>query len=288
MISRRPLTRRSSIALAVLSAASLLAHGVGAQSDTTRLLWDTALIEKKTYKIVTPQVPVASVKPDRVVGVTVWQLREPARTDTGERLLAHQAGEAEEWIPSRVAADKRLVEGDRVRLSIEAARGGYLYVIDREHFSDGTSGDPYLIFPTTATRGGDNRVAAGRVVEIPAQDDAPPYFRLRRSRPDQTAEVLNIVVSWKPLDGLTIGDKPVRVPAAQLAAWERSWGGPLGRLEMPAGVGRTWTKVEKDAGSDRQRSLTQDEPRPQTIFYRANSKADEPVMVKLTLRYDPK
>jgi len=288
MIVMKPFTRPSSIALAVLSAASLLAHGIGAQTDTTRKLWDTALIEKKTYKIVTPEVPVASVKPDRVVGVTVWQLREPARTDTGERLLAHQGGEAEEWIPSRVAADKRLVEGDRVRLSIEAARGGYLYVIDREQFSDGKSGDPYLIFPTTATRGGDNRVAAGRVVESPAQDDTPPYFRLRRSRPDQTAEVLNIVVSWKPLDGLTIGEKPVRVPAAQLATWERSWSGPVGRLEMPAGVGRTWTKVEKDAGSDRQRSLTQHEPRPQTIFYRANSKADEPVMVKLTLRYDPK
>jgi len=287
MIVMKPFTRRPSIALAVLSAASIVAHGI-AQTDTTRLLWDTALIEKKTYKIVTPHVPVASVKPDRVVGVTVWQLRKPARADTGERLLAHQGGEAEEWIPSRVAADKRLVEGDRVRLSIEAARGGYLYVIDREQFSDGKSGDPYLIFPTTATRGGDNRVAAGRVVEIPAQDDAPPYFRLRRSRPDQTAEVLTIVVSSKPLEGLTIGDKPVRVPAAQLATWERSWGGPVGRLEMPTGVGQTWTKVEKSAGSDRQRSLTQDEPRPQTIFYRANSKADEPVMVKLTLRYDPK
>ncbi len=287
MIITKPFTRCSSIALAILSAASIVAHPIGAQNDT-RSLWDTALIEKKTYKTVTPQVPVTSVKPDRVVGVTVWQLREPARTDTGERLLAHQGGEVEEWIPSRVAADKRLVEGDRVRLSIEAARGGYLYVIDREQFSDGKSGDAYLIFPTTVTRGGDNRVAAGRVVEIPAQDDAPPYFRLRRSRPDQTAEVLNIVVSSKPLEGLTIGDRPVLVPAAQLAIWERSWGGPVGRLEMPAGVGQAWTKVEKDAGFNRQRTLTPDEPRPQTIFYQANSKADEPVMVKLTLRYDPK
>ena len=57
---------------------------------------------------------------------------------------------------------------------------------------------------------------------------------------------------------------------------------------MQNAVGRVWTKVEKDAGSDRQRTLKQDEPHPQTIFYRANSKAEEPVMVKLTLRYDPK
>jgi hypothetical protein len=70
MIIMRPFTRRSSIALAVLSAESIVAHGIGAQTDTTRLLWDTALIEKKTYKIVTPQVPVASVKPDRSERIT--------------------------------------------------------------------------------------------------------------------------------------------------------------------------------------------------------------------------
>jgi hypothetical protein len=274
--------------MTAVAATAVLAHGLGAQSDTTRRLWDTALIEKKTYRVATPQVPVASVKPDGVVGVTLWQLREAARAESGERLLAHSGADAEEWIPSRVPADKRMIEGDRVRLSIEAARGGYLYVIDREQFGEGKLGDPYLIFPTTATRGGDNRVSAGRVVEIPAQDDDPPYFRLRRSRPDQGAEVLSIIVSAKPIEGLAIGDKPARVADAQLAAWERAWGGGVGRLEMQNGAGRAWTKVEKDAGSDRQRSLKQDEPHPQTIFYRANSKAEEPVMVKLTLRYDPK
>jgi hypothetical protein len=274
--------------MTVVAASAVFAHGVGAQSETTRRLWDTALIEKKTYRIATPQVPVESVKPDGVVGITLWQLREPAQAETGERLLAHSGADAEEWIPSRVPADRRLTEGDRVRLSIEAARGGYLYVIDREQFGEGKLGDPYLIFPTSATRGGDNRVSAGRVVEIPAQDDEPPYFRLRRSRPDQAAEVLSIIVSAKPLDGLAISDKPARVADAQLAAWERSWGGGVGRLEMEKSAGRVWTKVEKDAGADRQRSLKQDEPHPQTIFYRANSKAEEPVMVKLTIRYDPR
>jgi hypothetical protein len=271
-----------------LAVTSMLVQSAGAQVDTTRRLWDTALIEKKTYRIATPQVPVASVKPDGVVGITLWQLREPARTDAGERLLAHSGTAAEEWIPSRVAVDKRLTEGDRVRLSIEAARGGYLYVIDREQYSDGKLGDPYLIFPTSATRGGDNRVGAGRVVEIPAQDDDPPYFRLRRGRPDQVAEVLSIIVAANPLEGVAIGDKPARLPDAQLAAWERSWGGGVGRLEMQDGVGRSWTKGEKEAGADRQRRLKQDEPHPQTIYYRASSKPDEPVMVKLMLRYDPR
>ena len=52
----------------------------------------------------------------------------------------------------------------------------YLYVIDREQYADGTQGEPYLIFPTTRTRGGDNSVKAGRVMEIPSQDDNPPYL----------------------------------------------------------------------------------------------------------------
>jgi hypothetical protein len=35
-----------------------------------------------------------------------------------------------EWLPERVASNGRLAEGDRIRISIEAARSGYLYVVD--------------------------------------------------------------------------------------------------------------------------------------------------------------
>ena len=52
------------------------------------------------------------------------------------------------------------------------------------------------------------------------------------------------------------------------------------------GVGQTWTKVKKDAGSDGQRTLKQDEPHPQSIYYRAGGKPEDPVMVRLSLRYD--
>lgn len=256
-----------------------------AQTDTTRRLWDTALLEKKTYRITTPQVPTTAVKPEGVIGITIWQLRAPATKETGERLLVHQGAAPEEWIPERVAADTRLSEGDRVRISIEAARSGYLYVIDREQYANGKMGDPYLIFPTRMTRGGNNQVSSGRVVEIPAQDDDPPYFRLRRSRPDQTAEILSVIVAPKPIDGIEISDKPALLPDQQVTAWEKSWGSQVGRLEMQQGAGQLWTKAERDAGSDRQRSLKQDEPRPQTIYYRADSRPEEPVMVRVTLHY---
>jgi hypothetical protein len=43
---------------------------------------------------------------------------------------------------------------------------GYLYVIDREQYEDGTLGEPVQIFPTTRTRGGDNSVKPGSLIEI--------------------------------------------------------------------------------------------------------------------------
>ena len=90
---------------------------------------------------------------------------------------------------------------------MEAARSGYLYVIDREQYADGTFSEPYLIFPTTRTLNGDNKVNVGKLIEIPAQDDGPPYFTLKRSRPDQVAEVLSVLITPEPLDKVEITDK---------------------------------------------------------------------------------
>jgi hypothetical protein len=263
------------------------------QDDTTRKLWDTAFAggpKQKTtarrrsnarYRIATPQVPVDNVAPDTVVGVTIWRLRAATRTDSGERLVVHDDSAATEWVPERISANTRLKPGDRVRFRVEAARSGYLYVIDREQFADGTLGDPYLIFPTTRTLSGDNQVTVGRLSEIPAQDDSPPFFTIRRSRPDQVAEVLSVLVTPTPLDGLTITDKAQRLSPEQVATWEKAWSNGVGRMEM-ATVGQTWTREEKDANT---RALTASAPAPQLLFYRPMVKPSEPMMVKLQLWY---
>src|SRR5918999_2173262 len=165
--------------------------------EATRKLWDTAFIapsgKKKSsarrrsharYRIATPNVPVDNVAPDSVVGVTIWRLRPANRSDAGERLIVHDDSSTREWLPERISANTRLVQGDKLRISVEAVRGGYLYVINREQYADGSVGEPYLIFPTTRTAGGDNEVAIGKLIEIPGQDDAPPFFTMRKSRPD--------------------------------------------------------------------------------------------------------
>jgi uncharacterized protein DUF4384 len=265
--------------------------------EATRQLWDTAFINqgnkraaarrptRRNYRIVTPQVPVSGVAADSVIGVTLWRLRPSRQADTGERIIVHEGPDSMEWLPERVSSGGRLSEGDRIRMSIEAARTGYLYVIDQEQYADGSKGEPYLIFPTTRTRGGDNSVKAGRVIEIPAQDDGPPYFTLKRSRVNHVGENVIVLVTPTPIESLTLTDKAQRLSDETLASWEKMWGAQTGRLEMTNGDGKPWTKQEKEAGADGTRSLKADEPAPQTIYYRPGASSTVPVLVKVQLQY---
>ena len=272
----------------------LMALVVPAQNpeEATRKLWDTAFTGSSTskksahrrrgsYRVATPNVPVDNVVPDTVVGVTIWRLRPATRSDSGERLIVHDDDAVKEWVPERIAANTRLLQGDRLRISVEAVRAGYLYVIDREQYADGTLGEPYLIFPTTRTSAGDNKVAVGRLLEIPAQDDSPPFFTMKKSRPNHVAEVLSVLVTPTPLEGVQITDKAQRISESQLANWEKNWGGNVGRLEMTT-QGQTWTREEKNANT---RALTASAPAPQLLFYRPSVKATEPMFVKLRLNY---
>ena len=278
----------SFIILALMVVSSVLAQK---SEEGTRKLWDTAFINstnkkpaarrRASYRIATPNVPVENVAPDTVVGVTIWRLRPANRADAGERLIVHDDNATTEWVPERISANTRLVQGDRLRISVEAVRAGYLYVIDREQYADGSLGEPYLIFPTTRTAGGENKVAVGRLLEIPAQDDSPPYFTMRKSRPDHVAEVVSVLVTPSSLDGVQITDKAQKLTNAQVAEWEKAWGASVGHLEMSTS-GQTWTKEEKDAKT---RALMADAPAPQLVFYRPSVKPTEPMFVKLRLQY---
>ena len=292
-------SRRILMLLLTLCAAGLPAAAAlqAQEEEATRHLWDTAFINqgnkpaavrrpaRRNYRIVTPQVPVTGVSADSVIGVTLWRLRPSRPADTGERMIVQEGPETTAWLPERVSSGGRLSEGDRIRVSIEAARTGYLYVVDQEQYADGSKGDPYLIFPTTRTRGGDNGVQLGRIVEIPAQDDSPPYFTLKRSRADNVGENVLVLVSPTPIEGLTITDKAQRLSFETLARWEKSWGAQAGRLEMTDGVGRPWTRQGKEAGADGTRSLNEDEPAPQTIYYRPGVSSKSPVLIKVQLQY---
>jgi hypothetical protein len=197
-----------------------------------------------------------------------------------------QGAQKVSYVPQRIEAETKLVEGQQVRLSIEAARTGYVYVINREEYRDGTFSEPYLIFPTDRTYRRDNQVAVGRVIEVPSQLDLPPCFTLRPSRPDQVGESVSVLVTAQPLKlPKPLEPDPITLPWSLFVEWERTCGQRIGRFELESGRGQAWTAAERDAGNDSARKLTQDEPYPQSLYYRAGAKAGEPVLVTIPLRY---
>jgi hypothetical protein len=220
------------------------------------------------------------------VGITIWKLRPSGASDEKETRILDQEETSQnvELTPVRIEAETRLQVKDKVRLSIESQRAGYLYVIDRELYADGTMSEPYLIFPTLRTRGGDNKVQAGMLVDIPAQEDRPNYFTMKPSRPDQVGEVLTVLVTPQPLDVPPLQRKYMRLPEGQVSQWERDWKAEVERFEMEGGAGQAWTKEEKAAGSSGTRLLDQEDPAPQTI-YRVAAKRGHPVVITVPLRY---
>ena len=126
---------------------------------------------------------MSRTSPATQLGLTIWRLRRATAAEVGERIVVHEEGGVVEWIPERVEAGRPLRIGEKIRISFESQQAGYLYVINREQYADGRLGEPSLIFPTTRTRNGDNQVAAGRLIEIPAQEDHLNFFTMLR-RPD--------------------------------------------------------------------------------------------------------
>jgi Domain of unknown function (DUF4384) len=283
-----------------LSAACLLllpAAGAAAQSndDATRGLWDTAFLQQRppgraatarrhTYRpaAANKTARVEAIAAKAVVGITVWRLRPSANGDEVRQLIHGQQGE---WTPERVSAEEPLREGERVQITVEAPRSGYLYVFDREVYANKSLGDPYLIFPTTAIRGGDNLVKAGRVIEIPSSEDKPPFYTIQKSRPDYEGELLTVLITEAPLAELSLGPGALRLPKEQVSSYEKRWGAAVDNIELVDGPGTPMTAAEKKAAEGK-RLLTRSDPMPQSI-YRVRSKPGEPLLLSVFLRIKP-
>jgi hypothetical protein len=270
------------------------------EEDAERKIWNKQISDARkkagTNAAPPPGRPRSRAAGDDLVGVTVWRLQpasNPASARDEEdrpRLLVQAGGNTPTpMAPLRVASSTQFSKNDAVRLSIEVPREGenYLYVIDREIYRNGRLSDPYLIFPTTRVRGGDNKVMGGRIVDLPAPTDDPPFFNFNNqivANPDYVGEQLTIIVSPTPLDTPAIGPDPVPMDNRKVAEWEKRWGGPADLKESRALLGKAWTKEEKESAEGK-RLLTQG-PLPQTI-YRMTPKADGILLFTLSMRIDP-
>src|SRR4051812_18681189 len=104
------------------------------QDIVTRQLWDTTLLEKRPSVSGKP-APVKRMQPTgnvkgALVGVTFWNMRRSKPEDTREiRAMVHEESGEQELTPERLSSDAALKEGQRVRISVESADAGYLYII---------------------------------------------------------------------------------------------------------------------------------------------------------------
>ncbi|HLO00771.1 MAG TPA: hypothetical protein VK208_20095 [Pyrinomonadaceae bacterium] len=241
--------------------------------------------ESKHYRLASsPETDIAlTLGSVEQLGVTLWRLRPATPSDPGQRMLVRETGKSSNWVPERIEADTPVSEGDYLRLSVESPQTGFLYVVDRDVFADGSLGEPLLIFPTLTTRAGDNHVGPGKLIDIPAQEDDPGYYTARPTRSDQIGEMLTLIVTEAPLE-LPISEKPLQLSKVQISDWQRMWGGRSERFEMEGGAGTAWTKEERAAAAIKGRQLTRDDPAPQTI-YRVTTADKKGLLVNVQLLY---
>ncbi|HLL99965.1 MAG TPA: hypothetical protein VK400_02860, partial [Pyrinomonadaceae bacterium] len=175
---------------------------------------------RKTNARNKPQ-PLLPLKNEKV-GITFWRLREPKsyeRDDAPTFPVSTDDG-VEYWTAERVNSTTRFKASNRVRFTIESPRSGFLYVVNREYYTDGTRGEARLIFPTTKTRQqGDNRVTAGSLVEVPQSNSRVPYFTMRSKAPDYAGEEIIVIISPARLPGIRIGAESLPVTGEKLEKW---------------------------------------------------------------------
>lgn len=294
------------VVLTLMSIASANAYLQQPASDTVRDVWPPGFRPQETKSGATPRrdryrratPPLGSgaqttgTLENSALGITIWRLRLAKETDEA-RILVTRNSKKTPFTPERVEVSTAFVEGQMLRLSVEVPRTGYLYIIDREEYANGTESDPYLIFPLNPGRE-DHKVTAGQVVEVPNQKDAEAYFEVKSYRgpntPAQVGEILTVLVTPMPLQGMpsqpgnaSAEPEPLKLTAKQVAEWERLWTVKTERLELEGGAGTVYTRAEQAAGSDSGKRLTPGDPLPQTVF-RVAAAPDKPLLVKLPLR----
>ena len=324
-MNRQKGTRKVTVSLVFISffALSVLIVCAAQQEDDLRRVWNKKFVEarqknadaqltkssrpkpaKATSQVKTkagagqkaePVKPSVSLPAEHLegdlVGVTIWRLTEKsaqANKDTPRILIQQPNGRLGRLVAERVTAETVFSTNQRVRIGIEVPRGqnGYLYVIDREVYVDGTKSVPYLIFPSQTTPRGGNLVAAGKIVYVPAQGDPHPYFNIERSRKDQVSELLTIIVSPAPLDVQPGAlNAPTELDPSLVARWEQEWGGRTERRELGGGAGKSWTAQEKQAGEGK-RKLLQNDPLPQTVYFVFGKRGDH-TLISVPLRIAP-
>lgn len=213
-----------------------------------------------------PPVPV-SERNARQIGVTIWKLEEAQASDGEFEAFTDNGRQRRLLVPRRVSTETIFESNDLVRLSFEASRRGYLYIINQEMFADGTLGAANLIFPNKRIRNGANLLSVGRPIELPDAKGNPFYFEMRQSNDTNkrlAAEVLTVIITDRPLPNILISERPLPIDNATLQKWQTKWAGNVEIFE-PKNSSTRYTRREREA-ADGKTALTRGDALPQTVF----------------------
>jgi len=241
--------------------------GTCALAQSTRQLWNDTWRSRRVSGTTT-----ATPGSEACVGITLWQLR-PSQAFDDPEVRERTKDSSEELTPVRVAPDTPLAEGDRLRVSVETTREGYLYVLERGAFAGGAKGNASLLFPAP---GSDNHLAPGGLIQIPGTS----FFNLTRERADQVSETLTFLILPQPMADPSNSEK--------IAELEGRWKITEPGLQEGSEIGKAITRTEMQVGRDRSKVLTQNDALPQTMF-QCRPQADDPFVldVSLPIRKNP-
>lgn len=244
-----------------------------------------------------PAKPASKEMMNALLGLTFWKLRPAEKTDAAKEMIEETVGgkvQSTEYTLERMDSDIPLAEGERIRISLESlSHSGYLYVVNRELYSDGTYSAPKLIYPTLKTQNRNTMVSAGKIIFIPESASAAFRIRSNQGEKKQVAEVLTVIVSPKILFNDTmLSGKAIEIPTDQLSGWLKQWEVNTTLFEQEGGAGQTITPIEQTAGHDAAKELveqsatilTQNDPLPQSV-YRSKVKRGDPLLVNISLKF---
>lgn len=246
-------------------------------------------IRKRKPPVMIARVPKGVTTETARLGFTVWRVQDIPKAENSKGLTERDERTGNARRAERLDSSLPLALGDSVRIGIESlTHAGYLYIIDREKYSDGTYGPPTLLYPTLRYRGGDNYVRPGDVTFLPGPGReitvTADYGR------NQVAEELIIVVSpTRLVPQSELRAEQVKISPNQLLQWIKNWSAEEIQIDQIDTQGQAMTEAERLAGAEQSKGLTerpkplsQSDPMPQTTF-EMKIKRGSPLITTVTL-----
>lgn len=263
--------RRNALLAGMAAGLALAQPSSDAEKLRARRSWDTGFMSRRPPGKQSEALRIES-NDDAFLGITLWRLRVAKPSD--DPAVKVRLGNYD-WTLERVSQRAPLGGGERIRISVESERAGYLYVIVRMALLSGGKQPVFLIYPPPGSGPHDNYVTPGTMVAVPSPNADPAYLQIRGYG---TEDKYTVLLTPRPIPGIGAETKGNEI-VEQLADWRTIWGRPVKQLDAPELAPKV---TPAEAGVMRQPSLrlTQDDPPPQDLYH-ASAAPNEPIIVDL-------